>query len=106
MSITDLSLISSSSFSNEQVVLVNLLNFCYGVIFTVKLRQFVKLGESAGSDVDRFRFEALIIKNDLLTFVGILSTTVFYSFWAITGFQKSEFLYLDVFLNCLVIGMF
>lgn len=65
----------------------------------------MKLGERAGSDADRFRFEALIIKNDLLTFVGILSTTVFYTFWAITGFQKSEFLYLDVFLNCLVIGM-
>lgn len=62
------------------VVLINALNICFGVIFTVKLREFMSStisddSRDSRSQKERFKFEALVVKNQILTIVGIVSTT-------------------------------
>ena len=70
----------------------------FGVIFTMKLRQFVKLGEGANASRSekQFKFEALIIKNDLLCLMGCISTAVLFMHYT---FDSLKFVnYFDEFL--------
>lgn len=61
------------------VASVTLLNVTFGVIFTLKLRDFVKLRRNTNTDTaKRLKFEALIVKNDILcTVLGTTFQSIF-----------------------------
>ena len=85
------------------VALINMLNITFGVIFCLKLHQFVKMTQSAESS-DPFKilkFQALIIKICILTLTGSISTTLGFMLF---GFSIL-FLHFDAFINCVVIGL-
>ena len=93
------------------ILLINALNISLGVIFTLKLRQFVKLVSSDSPNGDspqspqsshQFKLEALIIKNNILTIFGILSSTVGYALYI--SFD-SIFLFIDAVVNTMIIGL-
>ena len=81
------------------VTMVIFLNITFGAIFSFKLSQFNKSSDRS----DNFQFEALIVKNNILTVVGCISTTLFYVLWF--TMDPILFLFVDVMINCLVIGL-
>ena len=76
------------------------MNLLIGVIFSIKLNKLLSHHEANG-DIN-FEYRSLIIKNSILSLLGSISTLVTYALGFTIDFI---FLYLDVFLNCLVIGL-
>lgn len=90
------------------LLLINGLNCNFGAIFTLKLQRFVKndiANQGIGTPRDQFNFEALIIKNQILTMMGIVSTISAYALYSILPPGQNITLYVDNLLNCLVIGL-
>ena len=85
------------------VALINVLNISFGILLSIKLRRFVKMGEGASNQMKRLRFQALIIKNVILTLTGTVSTTIGYLLVGVT--QDSTFVSIDMLVNCCVIGL-
>lgn len=86
------------------VASVNMLNIIFAVIFSLKLRKFVTLRRDTKSNTaQRLKFEALIIKNDLLTFVGLLSTSIGYSLWF--AVRNMIIIHVDTLINTIVVGL-
>ena len=80
---------------------IPVINIIIGVIFGIKLNTLY----SNHQDNEELKVElrSLIIKNYILSLVGSISTIVNYSLT--TVINTNMFLYLDLFLNCLVIGL-
>ena len=78
------------------------INTVIGVIFGIKLKKLLSDHKTNNERV-KFQYKSLIIKNALLTLVGCISIIVNVSLSAATG--SSMFLYFDLFINCVVIGM-
>ena len=89
------------------VISVNALNLIFGIIFSLKLRTFTRQCKLANANdpygSKHFKFEALIIKNNILTVCGILSTFSAYTLWAI--FTKVQIMLLDALVNSVTIGL-
>ena len=58
-------------------VLLPILNVSMGVIFSIKLKKL--LSNHAGSEDIQFEFKSLIIKNSILTLIGVASTVICYT---------------------------
>merc|ERR1719361_619968 len=59
------------------ILLINLLNATFGVVFTLKLRQIVGVKQDADSPIvqqRRHKLESVVIRNDILTVIGCCST--------------------------------
>ena len=84
-----------------QLSLVMLQNMLFGMMFVNKLRPIMR-GCHEANKRGEFRFQMLIIKNTLLTVLGIISTIMALAMW---GFGISIGLWIDVFLNSLVISL-
>jgi len=87
------------------VLLILFLNAIFGIIFTKKLKQFcaLELEDKQSQSKKQFRMMTLIIRNDICCVVGCISTTMGQVGWLFTGHMM--FIYLDNFINCLVIGL-
>ena len=92
------------------VAVINILNITFGVMFSVKLRQFLQTGVSRhyntkqdGSTLATTGPAALIIKNNILTIIGSISSISGYALYAIT--QDLSYVLMDVFVNTMVIGL-
>ena len=83
------------------LIWIVVMNIIIGIIFSVKLNQL--LSNHADNEQIQFRFKSLIIKNSILTLSGAVSTVVCYLLWL--GFIRATFLYLDLFINCVVIAL-
>ena len=103
----DLSMLFKYYIADGLVLLTNALNITFGVMFTIKLRQFVNMRQtsnpSPSASSKRIKFEALIIKNNILTIFGIISTTTSYALFVVT--QLNFPMQLDSFINCCVVGL-
>eukprot|EP01083_Nonionella_stella_P108169 314305_1 len=78
------------------VLFLGFINIAFGVIFAMKLKVLL----SANTDN---RLKALIVKNSILTVTGSISTVSSYLIWIILTFGTG--LYIDLLVNCLVIGL-
>lgn len=88
------------------VLVINGLNITFGIMFTLRLRRFVQMGDQspdARKQRARFKIEALIVKNDILCVIGCISTSTGYLLWTFTF--NMMFLYCDLFVNTLCIGL-
>ena len=83
------------------LVWIPIINIIIGIIFGVKLNKL--LSSHKDNDHIKFQFKSLIVKNGILTLTGSVSTIVNYLLWS--SFIRATFLYLDLFINCLVIGL-
>ena len=86
------------------VTMIDALNLTFAILFSIKLKQFVNLWRSTGevsAQRKRAKFEELILKNNILTMIGFIATTLCYAGWAITG--NLLFPYSDTMVNCIVI---
>ena len=73
---------------------INLMNIVFAIIFTVKLRMFMTNTVSDGSRTqDRFKFEALVLKNQILTICGVVSTSAGWAFFVATGSRRPQIIY-------------
>eukprot|EP00485_Elphidium_margaritaceum_P005079 CAMPEP_0202695042 /NCGR_PEP_ID=MMETSP1385-20130828/8739_1 /ASSEMBLY_ACC=CAM_ASM_000861 /TAXON_ID=933848 /ORGANISM="Elphidium margaritaceum" /LENGTH=435 /DNA_ID=CAMNT_0049351001 /DNA_START=51 /DNA_END=1358 /DNA_ORIENTATION=+ len=81
-------------------------NVVVGVVFGVKLKRI--FGMSQGAKKERFALKSLIVKNAILTTTGSLSTVINWCIWLTvtpTTGNGIFLLYLDVWINCLVIAL-
>jgi len=76
------------------------LNIVFGAMFGFKLSQLRVAGKS--NERLNAHFEALILKNSILTITGSACTVLNYMLWIVTGMPC--WLYLDGFINTMVIG--
>merc|ERR1712032_96591 len=60
-------------------------------------------GHDSRKQKEMFKFKTLIIKNQILTTFGVISTTVCWTIFTVTGTRRPQILYWDMFCNCLVI---
>ena len=88
------------------VIWIVIVNITIGAIFGVKLNKVLK--HSSEDKKSSFKLKSLIIKNTILTAFGSISTLFNWFLWLIsapmTGIGIS-FLYLDVWLNCLLLAL-
>ena len=85
------------------VLLMVMLNITFGVIFGVKLQKFIKMGTAGTNQVKQFKFKSLIIKNQILTIVGCVTTTFGFILYPLT--EDSTSICIDFLVNCVVIGL-
>jgi len=100
---------------NILVALINIVNISFGVIFTLKLREFVRMnrgnstpraGVSVKSKSEKrmnFKVEALIVKSNILVVAGIIATTLSYAVYAVMN--STNALTVGIYVNCLTIGL-
>ena len=83
---------------------IPILNIIFGVIFSVKLNKILSKNDS---DIDmKFYFKSLIVKICILTLTGSVSTITCYFLWGSFLLEIGAiFLYLDVLINVMVIGL-
>ena len=87
------------------VIYIILLNAIFASIFTVKLNSILS-DDYRKDETAKFKFKSLIIKNGILTITGSISTMAAYILWLTPILDLGYFfLYFDLFLNCLVIGL-
>eukprot|EP01084_Bolivina_argentea_P029656 55065_1 len=84
-------------------------NIIFGVIFSIKLHKL--LSKNEGNETTKFRFKTLVLKNTIVSISGSISTIACWMLWIFMiqidyklGFG-ALFLYLDLFVNCMCIGL-
>eukprot|EP01083_Nonionella_stella_P071922 193533_1 len=87
------------------ILWVVMVQIILGTIFSLKLKKI--LSDQVDYQSSAIKFKTLIIKNTLLTLTGTISTVGSWMLWL--GMQRTAFgatfLYLELFINCLVIFM-
>ena len=83
------------------LIFITILNIIFGAIFTVKLHSL--LSGNHENEKIKFKFKALIVKNCILTLTGSVTSVTMYALYIM--FDVGAFLYFDIFINCLVIGL-
>jgi len=84
------------------LVAFNLFNIVLCVLFAVKLRRLLAANED--NDHLNLPLKTLIFKNSILTLTGSVSTIAAYAVWIYFPVSATP-LYIDLVVNCLVIGL-
>ena len=84
------------------VVMINGLNITFGIIFSVKLKKIVRVRKESNIR-SRFKFEALVRKNEILTIIGCISMFTGYAMVMFT--ENPIYVNIDGFINCVIIGL-
>lgn len=80
------------------------LNVIFGGVFSFKLNKL--LMDHKDNENIKFQFKSLIVKNTILSLTGSISTVVCWLLWRfIFGVMTWLFLYFELFINCIVIGL-
>ena len=83
--------------------MIAILNIAMGVLFARKLQQMVHLKKD--NQHLNIRLREIVVQSTLLTATGSISTFVSYGLWAVFPFSTAMWLYLDLVVNCCVIGL-
>ena len=83
------------------IVWIPMMNMVFGVIFSIKLNKL--LSKNKHNEDIKLQFKSLIIKHAILTLIGFVSSIINYVLLLVVG--SKLFVLLDVFINCLVIGL-
>merc|ERR1711879_788654 len=111
---TDRLLIFKWRIFHVLVGLVFFLNVLFGAIFSFKLSSLVGLHnisrrnacveeDSSANGAQCYKMKALIVKNNILTFAGCISTISFYVLYV--PLNDSTVVRADAFVNCLIVGL-
>lgn len=87
------------------VLLIIALNVILGVMFTAKLTKLVAMTKKIHSadSAKHLKFEALIKKNNMLTVVGCISTTIGFALYRV--FHSGLPVVLDALINVILVGL-
>ena len=101
----DLLLVTRYYIFHGCVVLINVMNFVFAVIFSLKLFKFIKMIKTSDS-IDakqQWDLEELILKNNILAVIGCISTTTGFVLYNFTS--STLFMLFDSYFNSLIIGL-
>lgn len=84
------------------ITMIVLLNLAMGALFARRLQQVVHLMKE--NHHLNIRLRDIVVQSTILTVTGSISTIVFYGVWAVSP-TTSIWLYLDLVINCCVIGL-
>ena len=84
------------------IVMIVLLNLTMGALFARRLQQVMHA--KRGNQHLNVRLRKVVVQSTILTVTGSISTFVLYGAWAVYP-NTNTFLYLDLVINCCVIGL-
>eukprot|EP01083_Nonionella_stella_P079603 218518_1 len=79
------------------------INIIYGIVYILKLRVLLSPAMNESTTYLTFVYKSLIVKNAILTITGTITTLSCYVLWISLSFTSG--LYIDLFVNCLMIGL-
>lgn len=85
------------------ITVIALLNMVMGVLFTRKLQQVVHLMED--NQHVNLQLRKIVVQNTILIATGSISTLACYVLWFMFPIPTGFWLYLDLIVNCIVIGL-